>query len=201
MANRARLTTPVGVALAALSLIPAPGLGQVGGTFTTGEAEAREMSMSLAVGCSPRRHNSVPESESVIQRDEGSLIGTATYFTSIDGQFIVLEEYDEELLGHCLVFGWFGGSLEAGSYRIRQLAYATVEQEFAAGDHSFFSMSAVRNAEEDSVFVIEAGTLLIDDMANGGMLGSFDVSGFVVEGRDRRDGVTWTGSFRALDGN
>ncbi len=59
------------------------------------EAEAHQMSLTLAVGCSPRRHNSVAGSESSIERDPEPLVGTAAFYSNIEGTFVVLEEYDE----------------------------------------------------------------------------------------------------------
>ncbi len=164
------------------------------------EAEAHEMSLTLAVGCSPLRHNSVAGSESIIERDSEPLVGTAAFYRNIEGTFIVLEEYDEELWGHCLVFGWFGGALEPGRYRIRQLSLGTVEAELDADDHSFFSMAAIRNEEENTILVTESGTIEIVTVAPGRVTGTFDLTGFIIDGTTRTDGVAWRGSFRAHEG-
>lgn len=163
------------------------------------DAEAHQMSLTLGVGCNPRRHNAMEGSESLIERDSGPMSGTAAFYHDIDGTFLVLEEYDEQYNGHCLVFSWWGGPLEPGSYRIRQLSSDVLMAEEEADDHSFFGMSAVRTQTENSVLVIESGALEIDEMAEGAPVGTFTLSGFTVEGEERTDGVTWTGSFRAIE--
>ena len=40
-----------------------------------------------------------------------------------------IEHYDESLEGHCIVLGWFGGDLEAGTYPIEPLAMSSLEAE------------------------------------------------------------------------
>ena len=182
-------------------LIPMPALAQANTetlVLAPQEAEAHEMSLTLAaVGCSPRRHNNVEGSESIIERDPEPLVGTAAFYRNFEGTFIVLEEYDEELWGHCLAFGWFGGALEPGRYRIRQLSLGTVEAEVGAEDHSFFSMAAIRNEDENSILVIESGTIEIVTIEPGRITGSFDLSGFLLDGATRTDDIAWRGSFRA----
>lgn len=190
-----------GLALAATWLIPAAAFAQVAPSgLTPEESEAYEMGLELAFACSPRRHNQATGSESVIQRGPGQLLGTAAYFHSAEGTFLVLEEYDEDLAGHCLVFGWFGGALEPGRYAIDQLAYRTVEAELDAGRHSFFSMSAIRHPDENSILVAESGTLEIVSVGPGTMAGRFELAGFLVDGDARGGDVAWSGTFSALEG-
>jgi hypothetical protein len=164
------------------------------------EAEAQDMGLALAAFCNPARHRSMGETESVIQRDPDALDGTASFLRSAEGTFLVLEHYDESLAGHCLVLGWFGGELEPGQYRIRQLAMSTLEEEVGGEDRSFYGMAAVRTEDENSIFVTESGALEILSMASEGVTGSFSLSGLLIEGASRTDGVAWTGSFRAQEG-
>lgn len=158
------------------------------------------MSLTLAFACSPRRHNQAAGSESIIERERGPLPGTAVFFRTHEGTFLVLEEYDEELAGHCLVFGWFGSAPESGSYEVRQLAYGTVEAEVDEERHSFYGVGIVRVDDEDSVFVTESGRLELESVAPGRITGSFELSGFLVEGGARTDRVDWSGSFDAVEG-
>ena len=139
------------------------------------------------------------ETESVIQRGSDTLTGTASYLRSAEGTFLVLEHYDESLEGHCLVLGWFGGDLEPGSYRIRQLGMSALEAEVDGEDRSFYAMAAVRATAENSLLVTGSGSVEITTVQPGGLAGSFSIDGFTIEGGDRTDGVSWTGSFRAQE--
>jgi hypothetical protein len=138
-------------------------------------------------------------SSSLISRPAGALPGTATYVRSAEGTFLVLEAYDEQMAGHCMVLAWFGGDLEPGRYQIRRLAMDAMEEEAAAPVHSFFTLGAVRSPEESSVLVADSGTLSLDSIDDGTVKGSFDVTGFVIDGGARTDGVTWDGTFTALE--
>ena len=170
--------------------------------LTLEETQAHQMGLELAFACSPRRHNRAAGSESTIRRETDALPGTAVHFRSIEGTYIVLEEYSEALDGHCLVFGWFGGALAPGTYAIGQLAMSAVEEQLDAGEHSFFSMSAVRMPEENSMVVVESGTLEIETMEGGVITGTFRFDGFLVDGGgvNRTRDVAWAGSFLAVEG-
>jgi hypothetical protein len=170
--------------------------------LTPAESEAFEMGFELAFACSPRRHNQAAGSESTIRRERDVLAGTAVHFRSVDGAFLVLEEYDAALAGHCLVIGWFGGGLEPGRHGIDRLAMRTVEDEVDAGRHSFYAMSAVRTADENSVFVVESGTLDLRTVEGDRIEGTFELSGFLADanGASRVSDAAWAGSFRALRG-
>jgi hypothetical protein len=157
------------------------------------------MGLSLASFCNPQRHRGMGDTESNIQRNASSLVGTASFLRSAEGTFLVLEQYDESMSGHCLVLGWFGGDLAPGRYPIRQLAMSSLEAEVGGEDRSFYGMAAVRAADENSIFVTESGALEIATMDSGGLTGSFELSGFRLDGAARTDGVALTGSFSALE--
>ncbi|SVB58628.1 uncharacterized protein METZ01_LOCUS211482 [marine metagenome] len=182
-------------------LMPSATHAQLAGdspTLTSQEAEAYEMSPALGVGCNPRRHNSIEGSESLIERDAGPLPGTAAFYHNFEGTFIVLEAYDEDFWGHCLVFTWFGGPLSAGSYQINQLAMERLESQLDVQEHAFFSMAALRNPDENPVLVAESGTLDLSTVESGSMTGGFDLTGFLLDGPTRIDDVVWSGTFRAV---
>ena len=194
----------VAAALAALMtcLLPQPVRSQAATErpdLTPPEAEAQDMGLSLASFCNPQRHRGMGGTESIIQRDASSLVGTASFLRSAEGTFLVLEQYDESLAGHCLVLGWFGGDLAPGRYPIRQLAMSTLEAEVGSEDRSFYGMAAVRTGDENSMFVTESGALEIATMDGGGLTGSFELAGFRLDGAARTDGVALTGSFSALE--
>lgn len=157
------------------------------------------MGLELAVACNPRRQGLTEGSQSTIRRESDALAGTAILNRSAEGTFLSLEEYDEALEGHCLVFGWFGGDLAPGSYRISRLAYRTMEEDLASGSRSFFSWGAVRAREENSMLVAESGTLEIMTVEQGRITGSFELTGFVIDDGARTD-VVWAGSFSAVEG-
>jgi len=164
------------------------------------ETEAYQMGLDMTFVCNPNRHRTLTTiSTSSISRPTGTLAGTATYLRSAEGTFLVLEAYDEELAGHCMVLAWFGGELEPGRYSIRRLAMDAMEQEVGAPTHSFFTLGAVRSPDESSVLVADTGTLTLDSMEDGVVKGSFAVDGFVVEGETRTDAVRWEGTFTALE--
>ncbi|MSR19931.1 MAG: hypothetical protein EXR91_03000 [Gemmatimonadetes bacterium] len=190
-----------GVALAGAMLMPASARAQSGAgpTLTPEEREAQQMGLELAVACNPRRQGLTEGSQSTIRRESDALAGTAILNRSAEGTFLSLEEYDEALEGHCLVFGWFGGDLAPGSYRISRLAYRTMEEDLASGSRSFFSWGAVRAREENSMLVAESGTLEIMTVEQGRITGSFELTGFVIDDGARTD-VVWAGSFSAVEG-
>jgi hypothetical protein len=136
----------------------------------------------------------------MIQRDSGQLAGTAVFFRSIEGTFLVLEEYDEDLNGHCLVLGWFGGDIEPTRYGIGRLAYDTMEEQLDAGRHSFFAMAATRASQENVIIVGESGTLDLESVGTESIEGHFDLAGFAIEGNTRGADVHWSGTFRAVEG-
>jgi hypothetical protein len=190
-------------ALAALALpLAVQGQDSLPRSVTLEESEAYQMSLELAFACSPYRHRRAQGSQSTIRRESDALSGTAIHFSRIEGTYLVLEQYDEELNGHCLVIGWFGGALEPGTYQLAQLAMRTVEEDVDAGDHSFFGMSAVRTSQENSIVVVESGTLAIASMESGRVSGTFELSGFLVDGggASRTADVSWAGSFVAVEG-
>jgi len=201
MATNFRAVTAFG----ALALIFAPSQAPAQAAprpLTAAEAEAYQMGLELAFGCSPRRHGEAAGSESTIRRERDALAGTAAHFRSVDGAYLVLEEYDESLAGHCLVMGWFGGALAPGRHGIGRLAMSTVEDEVASGAHSFFAMAAVRTASENVILVVEAGALDIRSVEGGRVEGTFEVRGFLTDpsGRNRVGDASWSGSFRAVRG-
>ncbi len=168
-------------------------------TLTSEEREAQQMGLEMAVACNPRRQGLTEGSQSTIRRGSDALSGTAILSRSAEGTFLSLEQYDEALEGHCLVFGWFGGDLSPGSYRISQLAYRTMEEELASGSRSFFSWGAVRARDENSILVTASGALEILTVESGRVTGSFELTGFVIDDGVRID-VVWAGSFSAVEG-
>ena len=157
------------------------------------------MGLTLLSFCNPQRHRAMGASVSTIEREPAPLVGTASFLRSAEGTFLVLERYDEELAGHCMVLGWFGGDLEPRPYPIRRLAMSALEAEVASEDRSFYGMAAVRTPDENSMFVTESGTLVVSTMDGGGLTGTFQLSGFVLNGAERNDGVALSGSFSALE--
>jgi len=185
-----------------LAAVPSPLRAQAPGgpELAPAEAEAYQMGLEMTFVCNPSRHRTMTTiSSSSIARPSGTLPGTATYLRSAEGTFLVLEAYDEQMAGHCMVLAWFGGDLEPGRYGIRRLAMDAMEAEVGAPSHSFFTLGAVRSPEESSVLVADSGTLSLESVEDGTVKGSFDVTGFVVEGGARTDGVTWQGTFTALE--
>jgi hypothetical protein len=170
--------------------------------LTADEFESYQMGMQLIFACSPYRHRRAQGSESTIRRESDALTGTAIHFSSVEGTYLVLEQYDEELNGHCLVIGWFGGALEPGRHAVASLAMGAVEAEVDSGDYSFYSVSLVRNAEENTVLVADSGMLEITAMEDGQVTGTFTVSGFLSDsnGATRTGEATWSGSFVAVRG-
>lgn len=159
------------------------------------------MGLEMTFVCNPQRHRSIAgEATSSISRGDRTLDGTASYLRSAEGTFLVLEGYDEELAGHCLVLAWFGGELQPGHYPIRRLAMDAMEEELDSHQHSFFSLAAVRAPSESSLLVVESGSVDLQSVDDSGISGSFQVTGFSIEGSTRTDGVTWQGSFTALPG-
>jgi hypothetical protein len=186
-------------ALAALAtaLLPALAVAQA---LSPEEQEAQQMGLQMAFACSPRRHGEAAGSTSTIRRDAGALAGTAVYFRSIEGTFVALEAYDEALDGHCLVFGWWGGDLEPGTYPVAQLSMRAMEDEEMSGEHSFFSWGAVRATGGMTMIVVESGSLTIDAFGPGSISGSFELTGFVLQGDARGEAIIWAGTFSGVEG-
>ena len=193
----------IAFAVAAL-LVPADAASQAAEPrrLTLEEAEAYQMGMQLVFACSPYRHRRAEGSQSTIRRSRDALAGTAVHFSSVEGTYLVLEQYDQELNGHCLVVGYFGGALEPGRHDLSLLEMSAVEEEIDSGDYSFYAMSLVRTAAEDAVLVVESGSLDIVSMEDGEVTGTFEVSGFLADsdGVNRLGAVTWAGSFVAVPG-
>lgn len=189
-------------ALVALLLVPPPAYSQAGSApaLTPQDNEAQQMGLQMAVACNPRRQGGVVGSESTIRRTADALAGTAIFSRGAEGTFLSLEQYDESLEGHCLVFGWFGGDLAPGRYRITRLSMQAMEEEQASGDRSFYSWGAVRSTGENTMLVAESGTLEILSVEPGKITGSFELGGFLVDGNVRGEGVAWSGSFSAVEG-
>src|SRR5689334_1058725 len=97
--------------------------------LTPEEREAQDMGLQMAFACSPRRHGLATGSSSTIQGEPAPLSGTAVYFSSIEGTFVALEQYNDQLDGHCLVFGWWGDTIAPGTYPITQLSMRAMEEE------------------------------------------------------------------------
>lgn len=189
-----------GLVLGTACIAPASALGQATPeprTLTPEEAEAYQMSLTLAGSCNPSRQAGMGGSESVIRRPE-PLEGTAALVQSVDGTFLVLERYDERSEGHCLVLGWFGGDLRPGHYTIGELAMSAMEAEVGTDAHSFFAMFAVRSAAESMLLVAESGGVELTAVEPGRVTGTFSLSGFVVQQSNRTRTASMQGSFTAL---
>ena len=195
-------TAPGWLPLLAALVVPVGLAGQAGAgspRLTPAEAEALQMSQQMTFVCSPQRSGALRESESMIRREAGPLTGTASYLRTAEGTFLVLEGYDADQAGHCLVLAWFGGELEPGSYAIRQLSMAAMEEEVGAQDHSFFTFSAVRAPDESHTHVTQGGSLEIEAVEQGAVSGHFELTGFTVSSQERVDGVALEGTFRAME--
>lgn len=180
--------------------LPTRAAGQAAGPpMSPAEREAYEMGQQMAFPCNPQRHRNTPESESMIRREKGPLPGTAAFLPTAEGTFLVLEGYDENQAGHCLVLAWFGDELEPGRYPVRRLSMAAMEEELDSGEHSFFTFSAVRSPDESATFVADSGSLEIDSMDQGMVRGTFELSGFTINSRTREDDIALEGSFSALE--
>jgi hypothetical protein len=176
---------------------------RTGMQLTAEQQEAQAMGMEMSFACSPRRHNLAAGSSHTIERDASSTVqmtGTAVWFRSVEGMFIALEEYDEALEGHCLVLGWFGDALEPGTRPIARLAYREIEAEEMSGEHSFFSWGAIRSASENGVLVVDSGSVTIESFASGTVAGSFELTGFMLDGEGRGIPVRWSGRFSGAEG-
>jgi hypothetical protein len=178
------------------SAVAAQGGG--GPPMAPAEAEAYQMGLEMTFVCNPQRHRGLADSESLIVRDAGSLPGTAAFLRSAEGTFLVLEAYDDQAAGHCMVLAWFGGALGPGRYPIRRLGMTTMEEEVGSQGHSFFALAAVRSPEENWMLVTDSGTLEVLSMAAGAPAGTFELTGFALQGATRADGVAVRGTFSAL---
>ena len=171
-----------------------------GPALTAEEQEAQMMGLEMAFACSPRRHGEAAGTTSTIRRETDALAGTAIWFRSIEGTFLALEEYDEALDGHCLVFGWWGDELAPGTYPVARLAMRAMEEEETSGEHSFYAWGAVRTTGENVMIVVESGSLTIETVEQGRFTGTFEIGGFVVQGSSKSDPVRWAGSFDGAEG-
>jgi hypothetical protein len=186
----------VSVALLALG-VAAPASAQTAGSgLTPEEREAQAMGLEMAFACSPRRHGEAAGTTSTIRREADALAGTSVYFRSIEGTFVALEEYDEALEGHCLVFGWWGDELAPGTYPVARLSMRAMESEETSGEHAFYAWGAVRTTGENMMIVVESGSLTLDAAPADTIIGSFDLTGFVIEDGARAEPLHWAGSFR-----
>jgi hypothetical protein len=75
-----------------------------------------------------------------------------------------------------------------------------MEEEQSTGQRSFYAWGAVRSNGEMSTLTVRAGTLEVLAVEPGRVTGTFEVTGFLVEGADRTADVTWSGSFGAVEG-
>jgi hypothetical protein len=180
--------------------LPAPSAAQTASALTREEREAQAMGLEMAFACSPRRHGEAAGSTSTIRREADALPGTAIYFRSIEGLFVALEEYDDALEGHCLVFGWWGGDLTAGTYPVARLAMSSMEAEQTSGEHAFYAWGAVRSTGENFMILVESGSVTIETFGPGGFTGSFEIDGFMIEGDARGAELRWAGSFSGIEG-
>jgi hypothetical protein len=169
--------------------------------LTPAEREAQQMGLEMAFVCNPRRQRQAGGSVSTIQRDGGPLAGTAVFVSGVEGTFVALEQYDEALEGHCLVFGWWGGDLAPGTYPVSRLAMSTMEAEEMSDSHSFFSWGAVRTAAGNEMLVVEGGSIELTAVEPNRLTGVFELHGFTVEGSARSDGVVWAGTFSGMSGD
>jgi hypothetical protein len=190
---------PVLIAVVAAFALPRAAV-RAQDALSPAESAAYQMSREFSFLCNPERHRSLTAlTRSMVRRDGDSMEGTAALLRTAEGTFLIVEGYDEQLFGHCLVIGWFGGALEPGTYPIGRLAMETLEEELAAERHSFFTMPAVRTDQENSILVTEAGSLEIERTERGGLEGTFEFTGVAVD-RGRRGGTaTWEGRFSAAD--
>jgi hypothetical protein len=184
-------------ALAVLSMWT-PALAQ--SSLTPADIEAQQMGLALAVGCNPRRQGELIGSESTIRRAADALSGTAVYSRTAEGTLLSLENYDEALEGHCLVLGWFGGDYATGRHAITPLSMRAMEEEQASGVRSFYAWGAVRSTAESAMLNVQSGTIEILTVEPGRVTGTFELTGFLVEGTARTGDVTWSGSFSAVEG-
>ena len=180
--------------------VPAGAAAQAAAELSAEEREAQAMGLEMAFACSPRRHGEATGSTSTIRREVDALPGTAVYFSGIEGTFVALEEYDEALDGHCLVFGWWGGELAPGTYPVARLSMGAMESEETSGEHSFYAWGAVRTTGENMMIIVESGSLTLETFAPGRFTGSFEIEGVVLEGNARGPEFRWAGSFSGIEG-
>lgn len=167
--------------------------------FTSEEIEAQMMGLQMAFVCSPRRHEEAVGTTSTIRRESDALAGRASWFHSIEGTYFSLEEYDDSLDGHCLVFGWWGDDLAPGTYPVEQLSMRAMEEEEASGEHSFFAWGAVRRTGENVMILVESGSLTLGTFGPGEASGTFEISGFLLVGNERGAPFRWAGSFSGME--
>jgi hypothetical protein len=189
------------VRLALCALAPTGGQlsAQAGAPMTREETEAQSMGLQMAFACNPRRQGEVQGSGSTVRRATDALSGTAILSRTAEGTFLSLEQYDDALEGHCLVFGWFGGDLALGRYPIKQLSYRAMEDELASGERSFYTWGAVRTSGESTMLMTRSGTVQIIAIEGGRVRGTFELAGTLVEGSAHAGEVSWAGSFDAVE--
>ncbi len=166
--------------------------------LTRDESEAQEMGLEMAFACNPRRQGEVVGSESAVLRAADALAGTAILSRTAEGTFLSLEQYDDALEGHCLVFGWFGSDLAPGRYPIAQLSMSAMEEEQASGVRSFYVWGAVRSTAENAMLVARSGSLEILGVDAATVTGTFELVGFLVAESTRAGDASWSGSFSAV---
>ncbi|MEQ1857805.1 MAG: hypothetical protein ABL963_15225 [Longimicrobiales bacterium] len=166
--------------------------------LTREEAEAQSMGLEMAFACNPRRQGETVGSESTIRRAADALAGTAILSRTAEGTFLSLEQYDDALEGHCLVFGWFGGDLATGRYPITQLSMSAMEEEQTSGVRSFYVWGAVRSTAENAMVMGQSGAIEILGVDAATVTGSFELAGFLVADNARTGDATWSGSFSAV---
>jgi hypothetical protein len=168
--------------------------------LTPEEREAQDMGLQMAFACSPRRHGLATGSTSTIEREPAPLSGTAVYFSSIEGTFVALEQYNDQLDGHCLVFGWWGDAIEPGTYPITRLSMRAMEEEEMADEHSFFSWGAVRANNGMTLFLVESGSVTIESFSSGSITGRFELTGFAIDANTKGSPMRWAGTFSGVEG-
>lgn len=188
----------VGVTMALPMSLRAQAL--TGPGLSPADTEAQSMGLQMAIACNPRRQGELQGSESTVRRASDALAGTAVYSRTAEGTFLSLEQYDESLEGHCLVFGWFGGAYAVGRHPISRLSMRAMEEEQASGERSFYGWGAVRSTAENLVLMVESGSVEILTVEQGRITGTFELMGALVEGNARAGEVTWSGSFNAVEG-
>jgi hypothetical protein len=193
---------PMGAAfaLAVLCVLPLGARAQTGEALTPADTEAQQMGLQMAIACNPRRQGELQGSESTVRRASDALPGTAVFSRTAEGTFLSLEQYDEAFEGHCLVFGWFGGAYALGRHPISRLSMRAMEEEQASGVRSFYTWGAVRSTAENVMLMVDSGSVEILTIEQGRIIGTFELTGALVDGNTRAGEVTWSGSFSAVEG-
>jgi hypothetical protein len=98
------------------------------------------------------------------------------------------------------VFGWWGDDLAPGTYPIARLSMSAMEAEEMSSEHAFYGWGAVRTTGENLMIVVESGSLTIDAVESGRISGSFELTGFALEGNARGAALEWAGNFSGVEG-